>query len=97
MKCEPAVDLGGVSVTVEALKDLPSRVSVIVAPFAKPLIVTVVVARSSASPPTTLIGSETEVVPFVHFTEDGPDNTGAVATSLTVTACGASTVDTLPA
>jgi hypothetical protein len=59
-------------------------VSVIVAPFAKPLIVTVVVARSSASPPATLIGSDTEVVPFVHFTDDGPDNIGAVATSLTV-------------
>ena len=80
----PLLTSAAVSVTVEALKDLPSRASVIVAPLANPLIVTVVVARSSASPPATLIGSDTEVVPFVHFTEEAPDNIGAVATSLTV-------------
>ena len=73
-RIRPLLTSVAVRVTVEALKDLPSRVSVIVAPFLSPLIVTVVVARSSASPPTTLIGSETEVVPFVHFTEDGPDS-----------------------
>ena len=93
----PLLTSAAVSVTVEERNVLPSRVSVIVAPLAKPLIVTVVVARSSASPPATLIGRDTEVVPFVHFTDDGPDNIGAVATSLTVTDCGAFTVAVLPA
>jgi hypothetical protein len=49
-RVRPLLTSAAVSVTVEALKVLPSRVSVIVAPFAKPLIVTVVVARSSAGP-----------------------------------------------
>ena len=96
-RVRPLLTSAAVRFTVEELKTVLSSLSVIVAPFAKPLIVTVVLARSSASPPATLIDNGTEAVPLVHFTDDGPDSIGAVATSLTVTGCGAFTVAVLPA
>jgi hypothetical protein len=47
--------------------------------------VTVVVVASSASPPETLIGNDTEAWPLVQVTDAGADKVGAVATSFTVT------------
>ena len=67
----PLLTSAAVRVTVEELKTVLSRLSVIVALFLRPLIVTVVVARSSASPPATLIGSATEAAPSFSRLPDG--------------------------